>query len=455
MKAAKTEIFEKAPIKRAVLSQIIPAIASQMVILLYNLADTYFVGMLNDPVQTASVTIAFPLFMMLPSLSNLFGVGGSTAIARALGRKDSKSATDVSSVAFWTAVIFSLLYSAVVLCFMPSLLTVCGAKSETLEHAMEYAKWTVVIGGPFAVLNTVLANLVRSEGRARVASIGISCGGILNIILDPFFVLPQFLGFKAAGAGMATAISNAVVTVFFVSYIIRNRDTSILSLNPSYMRHFREHFGSIFVIGFPSALQFALTVVAETAQARFLADYRITEVVAAYGIVKKLDQLPLFFSLGVSGGLLPMLAFNHSAGNIERRKKAFRLGVMISVGFSLICLTVYEIFAPTLVGFFIENDATVSYGAAFLRLMVTAMPLMSICYPLIIQFQAMGRAKESLICSLLRKGVLDIPLLFLLNTVWPLYGCLFVQFIVDGISLIVESLIYRKIRKEERLLSHA
>ena len=445
METVKTNIFNEAPIKRAVLSQIIPAIASQMILLVYNLADTYFVGLLNDPIQTAAVTISYPIFLMLTALSNLLGVGGASAIARALGRKEHEKAKQISSLSVWCGACISIIFSVVVFSFSSPLLMLCGAKADTIKAAEAYIKWTVVIGGFFTVLNTLLANLVRSEGGATHASIGVSIGGILNIALDPFFVLPQFIGLGAEGAAIATTISNAVATLYFLIYMGAHHRSSVLSIHPKLLCHAKEHIGTVFSIGLPSALQYALTVVAVAAQSRFVSDYHITEAVAALGIVKKLDQLPLYFSIGVANGLLPLLAFNHSAGNTKRRKGAFRFGTMISLGFSVCCLIIYEALAPELVSLFIENTITVSYGAQFLRIMVTAMPMMSVCYPMIIQFQAMGKVKESLICSIVRKGVLDIPLLFILNAAFSLYGCMWVQPIVDTVSLVVAITLYKRI----------
>ena len=329
------EVFAAAPVGRAVLAQIAPAVASQMITLIYNLADTYFVGLLNDPGQTAAVTVAF----------------------------------------------------------------------------------------------------------------GVSLGGVLNLLLDPLFVLPRFLGLGAVGAGMATALSNGAAVIFFAVYLFRRRGATYLSLAPARLRGAGAELWPILSIGFPSALQYALTVVATAAQARFVAQYP-TEAVAALGIVKKLDQLPLYFSIGVSNGLLPLLAYNHAAGDHRRRERAFRLGTAISFGFALACLVCYEIFADRLTAVFIQDPATVAYGAVFLRCMVTAMPLMALCYPLIIQFQAMGRARESLICSILRKGVLDIPLLFLLDGLFPLYGCMWVQPIVDAVSLAVSIWFYRRVQRD-------
>ena len=444
----RTEIFENTPIKKAVLLQIVPAIASQMIALLYNLADTYFVGLINDPVQTAAITVVSPCFVMLTAISNLFGVGGASAIARALGKKEANRARQIASVSFWGGLVMGILFALLFWLLERPILTLCGAREETFAVVMAYAKWVVVIGGPWTVLNTLLANLVRAEGSARRAFVGVSLGGVLNIALDPLFVLPRFLGWGAAGAGIATAISNMAATVYFLCGIFRRRQDTVLSVAPGHLRHTRAHLGGILVIGFPSALQYALTVVAVAAQSKFVSAYP-TEAVAALGIVKKIDQLPLYFSIGVANGLLPLLAYNHAAGNTARRSQAFRFGTLTAVSFSLCCLILFELFAEPLVGLFIKNSQTVAYGASFLRLMVTAMPMMSVCYPMIVQFQAMGKAGESLICSVLRKGVLDIPLLFIMDALLPLYGCMLVQPTVDSISLIVALLLYRRIRKGE------
>ena len=443
-----TAVFESMPVAQAVRKQIVPAIASQMIALIYNLADTYFVGMLNDPNETAAITIVYSSFVMLTAISNLFGVGGASALSRALGGKKTEDARRIASISFWGGLGCGILFAIVFLILARPVLFLCGAPRATYETAFAYARWVVVIGGPWTILNTLLANLVRAEGSAAQAAIGVSMGGILNIILDPFFVLPGFLSMGAAGAGLATAVSNVAATIYFLVYIARNKGKSVISIAPAELRYWRQFLGPILATGFPSAVQYALTVVAIAAQSRFVAQYT-TEAVAGLGIVKKLDQLPLYFSIGVSNGILPLLAYNYSAGNQERRRGVFRLGCMISLAFSLLCLVVYEIFAPQLSGLFIKDPVTIQYSAGFLRRMVTAMPMMSVCYPMIIQFQAMGKFKESMVCSILRKGVLDIPLLFLMNALLGLNGCMWVQPIVDTISLIVAGRFYRKLRKTE------
>lgn len=432
----KTELFERMPIRAAVRKQVIPAVFSQMITLIYNLADTYFVGLLNKPSQSAAVAVAAPVFLMLTAISNLFGIGGASTFAASLGRGEYQTASRISSVAFWFGTLSSFLFSACILIFMRPILTVCGATEETFELVRGYVTWTVVIGGPGTVLNILLANLIRADGNAGAASAGVSAGGVLNIILDPIFVLPRFLGMGVIGAGLATAVSNLAATLFFLFFLLRSKGKTTLSLQPSHLKHTRTAAPSILRVGFPSAVQYALTVVAAAAMTKFVSAYE-TAAVAGFGITKKIDQLPLFFSIGVANGLLPLLAYNYAAGNFERQRQAFRYGCGIAVGFSMLCLIAYEIFAPKIASVFISDPATIGYAAAFLRRMVAAMPMVAVNYPMIIQFQAMGKVKESLVCSVLRKGVLDVPLLFLLDSIHPLYGLMWVQPIVDLISLFV------------------
>ena len=434
-------LFETLPVRLAVRRQIIPAVISQMITLVYQLADTYFVGLLNAPEETAAVTVAYSVFLMLTAISNLFGVGGASALSRALGRHDDRAAGEIASTAFWLGLLAALVYVALFGALKHPILKLVGATAETDSAVAGYTRWVILIGGVPTVLSVLLANLVRAEGRAKAASFGLSLGGVLNMVLDPLLILPRFAGLGAAGAGLATAISNCAALLFLLGAVLRPGAGTVLSLRLPGRKQVQAHLKSILAIGFPSALQYALTVVAVAAQARFVSHYS-TAAVAALGITKKLDQLPLYFSIGFSAGLLPLLAYNHAAGNHSRRRAAFRHGLAISLGFSLLCLALYEAFAPQLASLFIRDAETVTYAAAFLRRMVTAMPLMSICYPMIIQFQAMGRAKESLLCSVLRKGVLDVPLLFFMDAVCPLYGLMWVQPMVDAISLTVCAAFY-------------
>ena len=356
-----TNAFDALPIRQAVFRQTFPAIASQMITLIYNLADTYFVGMLNQPSQTAAITVVYSSFLMLTAISNLFGVGGASALARALGRKAPDEARRIASISFWFGLFSGALFCLLFWCFRQPILVLCGATQDTLPIALGYAQWVVVIGGPATILSTLLANLVRAEGKAGQASFGLSLGGAANLVLDPLFILPQFLGLGAVGAGMATCLSNVLSTLYFLVHLLRCQGETAVDLHPRHLPFIRKYGKEILAIGFPSALQYALTVVAVAAQSRFVSRYA-TEAVAGLGIVKKLDQLPLYFSIGVSNGLLPLLAYHYAAGQQEKRRAAFRLGCTLSLAFALLCLVTFELFAPQLASLLLQRRISAANG---------------------------------------------------------------------------------------------
>ncbi len=441
----KTYVFAEMPVHRAVLSQIAPAVISQMIWLVYNLADTYFVGLLNDPIQTAAVTVAGSVFILLTAISNLFGVGGASAISASLGERNYRKANRISSLCFWGCLICGIAFALIIFALAKPIFTLCGATEETYAATFSYARWTLMLGAPSTIMSMMLGNLVRSEGSANYASFGLSMGAVLNIILDPFFILPNFLGFGAEGAGIATALSNFIAMLFFLAYLLFRRKTTVLHISPRLLPESMKDLSRVLSIGFPAALQGALTLVSVAAALNFISKYT-TAAVAAYGIVQRISYIPLYFTMGISNGLLPLLAYNHAAKNNKRRSSCFRFGLEISVGFAIICLICCELFPVQLTSLFINDAETIGYASQFLRLMSIAMPLMAACYPMIVQFQAMGKPVESLISSIIRKGTLDIPILFIMDSVMPLYGIVLVWPIVDTISLIVILLLYRHVQ---------
>ena len=438
------ETFERMPAARAVLVQSVPAIVAQLIALLYNWADTFFLARLNKPELVAATAIVLPLFLMLSAIGNLPGVGGGSQFSNHLGKRDYEGAQRVSSIAFWLGLSLAALCCFSFPLYGDALLRLIGANEQTIDPAREYAFWVITVGGVPVIMNNVLANLVRAEGLARQASVGLSAGGILNCILDPLLMLPGLGNMGIVGAGIATAASNLLSVPWFMALLYRRRKVGMLNLSPGLLRYTRNHIGSISKVGFPSALQYMLTVVAVAALTRFVSQYA-TEATAALSIVKRLDYLPLYFSIGVSQGILPLLAYNHSAGNIARRDEVFRCGTLISVGFAVLCFVVYELWARQLGLLFTQEPVTVGYIVPFLRTQVIAMPFMAVGYPAIILFQAMEKTREALICSILRKGVVDIPLLFLMDALRPLYGCLWVQPIVDFTAMVVAVCFLRRI----------
>ena len=232
----KTQLFEEMPIPKAVMQLSIPTVLSSLVMVIYNLADTYFVGMLNNPVQNAAVTLAAPVLLAFNAVNNLFGVGSSSMMSRALGRKDYDTVSRSSAFGFYCSLLSGFLFSFLCFALQNPLLTVLGADTNTAEATLGYLRWTVICGAAPAILNVVMAYMVRAEGASLHASLGTMSGCLLNIILDPIFILPWGLNMGAAGAGLATFLSNCVACCYFFILLYVRRKTTVVCISPQKIR---------------------------------------------------------------------------------------------------------------------------------------------------------------------------------------------------------------------------
>ena len=344
--ADKAYLFERMPVKRAVLRQIVPTIVGQMIVLIYNLADTYFVGLLNEPRQTAAVTVVAPVFVMLTAVSNLFAVGGASVMAHALGTKDERRARQVSALAFWGGLIAAVVFSALFFALASPILRLCGATDETYALAFGYAKWVVVFGGAGTILNLLLGNLVRAEGGAAAAALGVALGGVCNIILDPIFVLPQFLNMGAEGAAQPRLFPICWRALFFIVYALAKRRADGGVLSPACLRGAGRYLKNVLTIGFPSCRAVRADGGWRRRRCPDSSPGTTRRRWRRWAFVKKLDQLPLYFSIGVANGLLPLLAYNYASGDPAAAARGFVFGCGVSLGFALLCLVAYEAFAP-------------------------------------------------------------------------------------------------------------
>jgi putative MATE family efflux protein len=429
---AKVEIFKNAPIPKAVAYLAIPTIISQLIAMLYNLADTFFVGQTGDPNKVAAVSLVFPAYCTLVAVANLFGVGGSSMIARSLGAQRPERARHASAFCVYGAVGVALLYSLTVLALKRPFLKLLGASASIEPFANDYIMWVLVIGGAPTVLSMLFGHLVRAEGGARQASLGMSLGGILNIILDPIFIFPMGLG--VAGAAMATMISNVVAVAYFLRYLRRIKGRTVISLRIGDLAMDGQLISSIVSVGFPASLQTLLSTVSNMVLNNLAAAYGAAAV-AAVGIVKKIDMIPMNVTSGLSQGILPFIGYNYAAKSYDRVQKANRFARFAAVGFSLLCIAAFELFAERIVALFIGDAETVRLGAAFLRMLCLATPMMAISFLITTMFQAVGRGDRALMISFFRKATVDVPLMFLMNRLVPLYGLLIVQPIVDTLSV--------------------
>ncbi len=426
----KIQLFEKLPIPKAVMTLAVPTVLSSLVTMIYNLADTYFVAMLDDPVQNAAVTLAYPLLLAFIAFTNLFGIGSSSMMSRGLGRKDYETVKKSAAFGFYAALFCSLCYSALYLLLQDPLLSLLGADEITVGPTADYLFWTVGLGAAPSILNVVLAQMVRAEGASLHASVGTMSGCILNILLDPLFILPFGLDMGAAGAGLATFISNGVACLYFFILLFCKRRSTYVCLNPKKFSFDREIVAGICGVGIPAMIQNLLNVSGTVVLNNFTAGFG-ADAVAAMGIVNKINMVPFQIAMGLSHGVMPLVSYNYAAGKITRMKKAFWFALRIAMIFLVLVMTGCLVGAGGLMQLFIKTPTVVDYGTDFLRLSSISLPFLCIDFMAIGVFQACGLGKKALVFAILRKIVLEIPALILLNRFYPLYGLCLAQPITE------------------------
>lgn len=442
----KEYMFEQMPIRQAILKLSVPTVIACIVMILYNLADTYFVGRLNNPVETAAVTLGATVILAFNAITNLFGVGASSLMSRALGIKDYDTFKRTSSISFYMAFICSLILSVGVFIFYNPLLHLLGASPENIEATRQYLNWTVVHGAVPAILNIMMSYLIRSEGSTFHAAIGSMSGCILNIILDPFFILPWGLNMGAAGAGLATFISNSVALLYFLIFLTVKRGKTYVSINIKDFRPNTYIMKEVFLVGVPASIQNLLNVTGMTILNNFVSEFG-SEAVAAMGIAHKTTMIPMYVAMGISQGVMPLIGYNFSSGNRKRMKDAIWCTARISAGFLLLATAGFYLFAGSIVSMFMENTIIVAYGIAFMRGLCLAQPFLALDFLGVGVYQACGMGQKSLVFAICRKLILEIPALIVLNKLFPMYGLAYAQLFAEVILAIAAVIVLNKIVK--------
>ena len=413
------ELFERTAIPKAVAILSVPTVISQLITVIYNLADTYFVGEMNDPYQLSAINVCLPLMLMFTALANLFGIGGSGALSRALGRGDPDAARRISSFAVFGGIAVSIIYSAIVFIFSEPILYAMGADEYTFSHAYDYMIYVIVLGGVFTAMNPLLAHLVRSEGRSLASGFGISLGAVINIILDPIMITS--LGLGIVGAAVATLIGNLCACIYFIIYITVNGKRTVISLKP--MKIGIRSAVDVLMTGLPNFFLSMLSSVSNTATNNLVVSYD-TIALAGVGIAKKINLTAFAVTQGISQGVLPLIGYNYAQGNKKRMNGAILFAGAVTGIISLSLMTVALTLSGQMVNLFINDTATVGYGSEFLRIICLAMPTSAFIFLSITYFQAIGQKTFPLILSFLRKGTLDIVFMITLNNAFGLHGIL-------------------------------
>ena len=438
MNVERTAVFSDAPVRKAVLTLAVPTVISQLITVVYNMADTFFIGKLNDPLQVAAATIAMPCFMLLTGFANLFGLGGSSLISRCLDTGDQEKARHYASFCIWTGAAAALLYGIAIVLLEPMLFPILGAGTDTWEYCRQYAFWTIGVGAVPTVMNAELAHLIRAEGYSKPAGFGVAFGGVLNILLDPIFIFTFRLNIQ--GAAIATMLSNLIATGYFLGFLCRIRKNTVIT--PS-LKAFsiKQHIpAEVPSVGLPGFVITMMSTVSNGALNHMAAGYSDTTI-AGMGIAKKIDPLAYAIAQGMTQGTLLLIGYNYTSGSHKRMKSAIKTAFACS--FLIACagaVLLWTLAAP-ISRCFIADAETVGYGQHFLKIICLARPTTTVNFMVITVFQAIGKKVQPLYLSLLRKGSLDVVFMVILNHAVGVSGIAwatpFADWIAFGISVVL------------------
>ena len=436
------EVFEKGSVPKAVLQNAVPAMIAMIMVLIYNMADTFFIGLTHDDLQVAAVSLATPVFLIFMALGTLFGVGGTSVISRAMGAGDEVRARKACAFCMWACVVVGIVCMALFWIFMDELLALLGASADTIGYTRIYLN--IVVGcGVFSMIANCYANIIRAEGKPMIAMSGTLVGNLLNVVLDPIMILG--FGWGIAGAAIATVIGNVAGALIYLAYYWKGK--SSLSIRLSDVSLKEGIAGGVLAIGIPASLANILMSVSQVITNSRMAQYG-DMAVAAYGVASKVLTVVVLIGIGLGQGVQPLLGYCFGAKNRQRFVDCMRFstmfGLVLCLAISAVCFGLTE----PIVQVFLTNQEALDASVRFTRIMLSTAWLMgafSVCQNAL---QAMGAATPSLVVSVCRQGIVYIPAVFLMGAAIGMDGLAWAQPAADALSLaLVIVLLGRQIRK--------
>lgn len=435
MNRTNIEVMEKLPVPRAILTLSIPALLTTIISLVYNLTDTFFIGLLKDSVQLGAISLAFPVFMILQSVGNIFAQGAPSYISRSLGGKQYEEVKRTSSVSAYIAVFITLIMTAVYFIFQTPILSILGTSENNITPTREYLN--IIIGCGFVMtLQVALPAFLRAEGKVKEASIGSALGIVVNMILDPIFILVFHQG--VAGAAWATILGNVGAVIYFL-FIYLKTETS-LSLRPHDFRPSKRILTEVLKIGVPSAASSILMSVASILLQNVASDYG-DYVISAYGVASKMIMMVFMLVLGYVSGYSPFAGYNYGAKNYKRMLSAFRFVLISSTCICIVFLIPFIFLPHAFMTIFTPDQKIIDTGVQFLRAYAWCIPFLGIQVSLMCTFQATGSGVKSFIVNLGRKCLFHMPFIVLFNKWWQLDGLVFSNPVADVCTVLLAVLL--------------
>ena len=441
-KRDKTEIFETMPVPKALAVMAIPSIISQIITLIYNMADTWFIGMTDNPYMVAASSLVGTVYLLTAGIANLFGVGGGSLVVRLMGSKDPDEARKVASLSLVMVCGASFLFSLLCLIFMEPLLWLLGASENTIGYARQYLFCVVVLGAVPTALGSVMSAMLRNVGYSREAGFGMGLGGILNVILDPiymFLLLPD--GYEVLGAAIATLLSNLIAFGYFILIYRRVSQETLLTFPRRIEKIRRDSMASIFSVGVPAAMTLVLYDLTNMVINKLSSAHGDLEL-SAIGIVLKVERLPQNIGIGICLGMMPLIAYNYAAKNRKRMMDVYKAAGIAGCAVCLVSLVLYRGFAPGIINAFIDDPATVAFGTQFLKIRSFAAIFMFMSFHMVHFMQAVARGKTSFLLAAIRQLCLNIPILFLLDHLFGMTGIVWTQTVADAINVCISYAIF-------------
>ena len=428
-------------VSSAVAKMAIPSVISSLVTVLYNMADTFFVGQTGDALQVAAVSLTNPIFILFMAFANMFGMGGSAAASMALGQKNERRVRQGSSFVTYASLIVGVFFAVVLLVFTGPILSLFGADAQTYEYARGYTIY-VAVGAPFIIWSAAASFVVRAEGASREAMIGSMIGTIANIVLDPLFI--SGFGMGAAGAAIATTIGNVMASAYYLWYFLRKSVS--MSLSPRDFNCGDGILKGVCSTGLPTAIFSALMSVSTIVLNQILVAYG-NDPVAAIGIVFKANMFITFLQMGLANGVQPLLGYSYGAGSTARFREVESFTKKCCVVVGVAATVLFFVAREPIIRLFISDSDVVRYGVEMLVAYMVSGPFIGILFVNMNCMQSVEHALPATILSVMRQGVLLIPLLYLLQAVAGLNGVIYGQAITDYIAVLLSIIIWRKIRK--------
>lgn len=439
----KALLFEHAPIHKAFFTLALPSVFGKIIMLLYNLADTWFIACTDNSDMVAGVALVSPIFMVMIALGDIFGVGGSSLVSRLMGQQKRTDTKRISAMCFYGALILGGMLAVLLFLIKNPLLSLLGTDSATFSHASDYYTY-IILGAPLILACNIPMNLLRTEGMAKASMIGSITGSLTNIVLDPILILGLNMG--AAGAAIATVIANAVSLLV---YSLFYKQAEWISILPKHIHFSLADIKNISAIGIPAALNNLMNSFAMAITNRVLAPFG-NDIIAAWSLAGRCTMISTMLLVSFSFSSLPLIGYNYGQKNYARLKKILKFIYCFEITVALFCAIIMSVFAPYLISIFMKDTTIIDTGAQVLRcqllgIVFSAIILISTCV-----FQATGNGKATLVATLSRQGFLFAPILFIASCLWGFTGILFAQPLTDLLTtILVVVLLVNSLRKDE------